>query len=261
VGILRREQPLILTTFMYHANLLGRVAGRLARVPVVVSSIRNENFGGPMRDRIMRLTDWMADVTIINSNLAGEAVVRRGVVPVGKLQVIPNGLDTTRFTWTPEVRMQVRKAFGIDEECFLWLAVGRLEEQKDYPNLLKAFARVVREQPEAVLLVAGQGPIRRTLEEMVSLLELEGRVKFLGVRTDIPHLLAAADAFVLASAWEGLPNVVMEALAAAKPVVGPCCCGCFPGGGRGPGAYYRHTQRESAGDLQPRGDARVVRQG
>lgn len=219
VHILRRDRPLVLTTFMYHANLLGRVAGRLARVPVVVSSIRNENFGGPMRDRIMRLTDWLVDVTTINSRLAGEAVVRRRVVPAEKLRVIPNGLDTTRFYWSPEVRMQTRKALGIDEKDFLWLAVGRLEEQKDYPNLLAAFSWVARERPEAVLRIAGQGPLRQTLEEEVRRLGLEGRVRFLGVRTDIPNLLAAADAFVLSSAWEGLPNVVMEALAAAKPVV------------------------------------------
>src|SRR5690606_1580999 len=105
VGLLRRERPSILTSFMYHANLLGRIAGRLSGVPVIVSSIRNENFGGPMRDRIMRLTDRLADVTTINSHLAGQAVVQRGVVPGRKLRVIPNGIDTARFIWTPDIRM------------------------------------------------------------------------------------------------------------------------------------------------------------
>lgn len=219
VGLLRRERPSILTSFMYHANLLGRIAGRLSGVPVIVSSIRNENFGGPMRDRIMRLTDRLADVTTINSYLAGQAVVQRGVVPGRKLRVIPNGIDIARFIWTPDIRMAVRRALGVDERDFLWLAVGRLREQKDYPTLLAAFARVSQQRPDAILYVAGQGPLLQTLERLMSSLGLKERVRFLGLRTDIPRLLAAADGFVLASAWEGLPNVVMEAMAAAKPVV------------------------------------------
>ena len=219
VFILRREKPQLLTTFMYHANLLGRVAGRLAGVPVVVSSIRNERFGGTLRDRIMRVTDSLADVTTVNSHLAGQAIVRRGVVPAKKLRVIPNGLDTARFVWSPDLRKHVREALGVDEGSFLWLAVGRLEQQKDYPNLLEAFVRVVRERSEAALRIAGEGPLRPALEGTVRRLGLEQRVIFLGVRADVPRLLAAADAFVLASAWEGLPNVVMEAMAAGKPVV------------------------------------------
>lgn len=219
MGILRHERPVILTSFLYHANLLGRIAGQLMGVPVVISSIRNEKFGGLVADRMTRLTDRLADITTINSNLAGEAVVRRGVVPDEKLKVIPNGLDITRFSWTQEARMQVRKELEIAETHFLWLAIGRLDEQKNYPNLLSAFAQVVSRYPKTMLLVAGEGALRQTLDEMVSFVGLEQYVHFLGVRTDIPNLLAAADAFVLASAWEGLPNVVMEALAARKPVV------------------------------------------
>lgn len=218
-NILKRERPLVLTTFMYHANILGRVGGRLSGVPVVISSIRNENFGGPMRDRIMRLTDCLADITTINSQFAGNEVVRRGVVPPGKLRVIPNGIDTSQFTWSPTLRARVRGAEGVDSSTFLWLAVGRLEEQKDYPNLLVAFSRVLKHRPDGLLHVVGQGQLRESLEATVRRLGLGKRVRFLGLRTDIPALLAAADALVLSSAWEGMPNVVMEAMAAGKPVV------------------------------------------
>lgn len=219
VRILRREQPQVLTSFMYHANVLGRLAGRLAEVPVVVSSIRNENFGGPWRDKVMRLTDSMADVTTINSCLAAEAVVRRGVVPPGRLRVIPNGLEVERYRKNSEARRQARQQLGLEDSDFLWLAVGRLEIQKDYPTLLRAFVRVSSVSPLAQLRIAGQGPLREDLQVLVSNLGIAERVRFLGVRADIPDLLSAADAFVLSSAWEGLPNVVMEALAAGKPVV------------------------------------------
>lgn len=219
IGILRRERPLILTTFMYHANLLGRLAGHLSGVPVVISSIRNENFGSGLRDRIMRFTDALADMTTSNSYLAGEAVVRRGVVPAEKLRVIPNGIDTALYAWTPDIRIRVREELGIAQNSFLWLSVGRLEEQKDYPNLLVAFGRVARKRPESVLCLVGQGSLRQRMEDLVCRLGLEGRVRFLGLRRDVPRLLAGADGFVLASAWEGLPNAVMEALAASVPVV------------------------------------------
>jgi len=220
VKILRREGPQILTTFMYHANLLGRLGGKIAGVPIIISSIRNENFGGPTRDKIMRLTDWMADVTVINSRLAGETVVKRGVVPPKKLRVIPNGLEIDKFSWTLEQRLNARKALEINStKTFLWIAIGRLEKQKDYSNLLEAFSIVLREKPDTFLFIVGQGPLENKLKKLAEELGINQKVSFLGLRRDIPDLLAAADALVLSSAWEGLPNVVMEAMAASKPIV------------------------------------------
>ncbi len=220
VKILRRERPQILTTFMYHVNLLGRLGGRIVGVPIIISSIRNENFGGPTRDKIMRLTDWLADVTVINSQLAGEAVIKRGVVPPKKLRIISNGLEIDKFLWTLEQRLNVRKVLEINStKTFLWIAIGRLEEQKDYPNLLEAFSIVLRERPDTFLFIVGQGPLESKLKELAEELGINQKVSFLGLRRDISDLLAAADALVLSSAWEGLPNVVMEAMAASKPVV------------------------------------------
>lgn len=124
VGLLGGERPLVLTSFMYHAKFLGRKVGRLARVPVVVSPILNENFGGRTRDLIMRLADFLADVAVVNSKLVGEELVRRRVVPGAELRVIPNSVDTARFAWTREERMEQRNVLGIDEKYLLWLAVG-----------------------------------------------------------------------------------------------------------------------------------------
>jgi glycosyltransferase involved in cell wall biosynthesis len=111
----------------------------------------------------------------------------------------------------------MRQTLGIQERDFLWLAIGRQEPQKDYPNLLDAFGRIV--SPETHLLIVGKRTMQEELAALVEQKELQEQVTFLGLRRDIPALLAAADALVLASAWEGLPNVVMEALAAAVPVV------------------------------------------
>jgi len=219
VKILREWRPQILTSFMFHANLLGRIAGRLAGVPIVVSSIRNENFGGSRRDRVLRMTDWMGEISTTNSNLAADKLVKRGVVPRERIRVIPNGLVLDKFTAKNSSRTEFRQQLGITEREFLWLAVGRLEEQKDYSNLLQAFKIIIQDGHEAQLRVAGQGPLLENLQRQSVNWGISDRVVFLGLRRDIPSLLDAADGFVLSSAWEGLPNVVMEAMAAAKPVV------------------------------------------
>lgn len=219
VKILRQWRPDILTSFMYHANLLGRIAGRMAGVPVIISSIRNENFGGPHRERILRLTDWMGDITTINSRLAAENLVKRGIVPADRMRVIPNGLILDKFSSNGIDRTRLRKQLGVVEDEFLWLAVGRLEEQKDYPTLLKAFQILSLDNSKSQLMVAGQGPLLEYLKQRTLDLGISDRAIFLGLRRDIPSLLDAADGFVLSSAWEGLPNVVMEAMAAGKPVV------------------------------------------
>ena len=218
VKMLREWKPWILTSFMFHANLLGRIAGRLAGVPINISSVRTENMGGALRERAMRLTDWMGDITITNSRIVADSLTKQGVVPAERVCVIPNGLVLDKFVVTNSNKQEVRRDLGVAEEDFLWLAVGRLEEPKDYPNLLQAF-RIVLNKYEAQLYVAGQGSLTEDLERQAIKLGISDRVVFLGLRRDIPQLLEAADGFVLSSAWEGLPNTVMEAMAAAKPVV------------------------------------------
>ncbi len=218
VKMLREWKPWILTSFMFHANLLGRIAGRLAGVPINISSVRTENMGGALRERVMRLTDWMGDITITNCRIVADSLTKQGVVPAERVCVIPNGLVLDKFVVTNSNKQEVRRDLGVAEEDFLWLAVGRLEEPKDYPNLLQAF-RIVVNKYEAQLYVAGQGSLTEDLERQAIKLGISDRVVFLGLRRDIPQLLEAADGFVLSSAWEGLPNTVMEAMAAAKPVV------------------------------------------
>lgn len=214
---IRKWRPDILCCFMFHANVLGRVAGRLAGVPVLISSIRNENFGGKRRDLAMRITDRMGDVTTTNSSLAAESLIRRRVVPIERFRVIPNGIITNHFQLPGALRTISRNKLGIGNDSFLWLAVGRLKEQKDYFTLLRAIGRIA--ESNIHLIVAGPGPLEGQLKLLARELSVEKKIHFLGFRQDIPWLLAASDGFVLSSSWEGMPNVVMEALAAGKPVV------------------------------------------
>jgi len=114
--------------------------------------------------------------------------------------------------------MSLRRNLSLDNH-FVWLAVGRLEEPKDYPTMVRAFAQVITRYPNSILLITGDGQFRRDLEVLAKKLELKQRVRFLGVRKDVPELMNAADAYVMSSAWEGMPMVLLEASATALPIV------------------------------------------
>jgi glycosyltransferase involved in cell wall biosynthesis len=214
VRLLRDWQPHLLTSFMYHANLLGRLAGKWTGVPLIVTSIRSERNGNASRDW---LTNWMDHCSTTNSQEVANSLRERGLLSSGKLSVIPNGVDVAALSAPAGEGSRVRRELGITPAEFVWLAVGRLLPQKDYATLLEAFQPLAA--APARLLIAGRGPLLEELQAQAQRLGIASQVSFLGVREDIAALLAAADGFVLSSAWEGMPNVVMEALAAAKPVV------------------------------------------
>jgi glycosyltransferase involved in cell wall biosynthesis len=217
VSLLQDWQPHLLTSFMYHANLLGRLAGTWAGVPLIVTSVRTERNGNASRDWLMRLTNWMDHCCTINSQEVADSLRKRGLLSTRKVRVIPNGVDVAALSAPAGERFRLRRELGIASAEFVWLAVGRLLPQKDYPTLLRAFQPLAA--APARLLIAGRGPLLDELRQQAQQLRVASQVTFLGVRHDIPALLAAADGFVLSSAWEGMPNVVMEALAAATPVV------------------------------------------
>lgn len=217
VRALRDWTPDALVSFVYQSNIMGRVAGRLAGVPVIVSSIRNESFGGRTRERLMRLTDPLATITTTNSAGVAAAMVDRGVVPRGRIRVVPNAVDTDRFTpGDDEARAEARRRLEQPEERFCWLGVGRLEPQKAWADAITALAGLPAGQH---LSIVGEGPDRPALQAQVAAQGLGDRVRLLGHRADVDHLLRGADGLVLSSHWEGLPNVVAEAMASALPVV------------------------------------------
>jgi glycosyltransferase involved in cell wall biosynthesis len=102
---------------------------------------------------------------------------------------------------------------------FIFLAVGRFEEPKDYPNMLRAFSLVIKSIQDVILLIAGDGILRKRMESLSSYLGLSKNVRFLGIRNDIASLMNAADGYVMASAWEGLPIVLLEAASVGLPIV------------------------------------------
>lgn len=218
--LLRRERPTILHTWMFHANLSGRVLGRLAGVPIVISSRRNINIGGPWRDLLNRCTAWLDDAVIAVCESAREAEIKRASAAPDKVVTIYNGVDAGRFaTVNLRAAAQVRHFFGIAAEAPLLGAMGRLHPQKGFSDLLAALVQVREAIPSVRLLLVGDGGLRDSLETQAREMGLSGLVTFAGMRTDVPEILSALDVFVLPSLWEGMPNVLLEAMAAGLPVV------------------------------------------
>jgi glycosyltransferase involved in cell wall biosynthesis len=245
VGLLQDWRPHLLTSFMYHANLMGRLAGKWARVPLVVTSIRAERTGNAGRDWSLRLTNWMDHCQTTNSQQVADSLSKRGLISPEKVRVIPNGIDADALMTPATERARARTELGLEPAEFAWLAIGRLLPQKDYPTLLQALGPLVAHP--ARLLIAGRGPLREAIQQQAQQLGIASQVTFLGVRQDIPSLLAAADGFVLSSAWEGMPNVVMEALSAGKPVVATRV-----------GGVAELVQEGESGLLVPPGDAQAL---
>jgi glycosyltransferase involved in cell wall biosynthesis len=216
IAKLRTERPDILHTFLFHSNLIGRIAGRIAHVPIIISSIRNEYFGGFFRERLLKWTDSLCTITTIVSQRAAERMRRLQIVSAEKIKVIYNGVDTDKFVKINS--QEARKNLGIKGGP-VFVSVGSLTEQKGYPYLFEALANLKGEYPDLVLLVIGEGPERQALEKNVRTLKLENAIRFLGVRENVVDYLNAADIFILASLWEGLPNVVIEAMACEVLVI------------------------------------------
>jgi glycosyltransferase involved in cell wall biosynthesis len=140
----RRFRPDLVHSHTLPANFACRAARAVQPVPVLISSAHNLTEGGPARMAFYRLTDALADVTTNCSLSAVERYVRIGAVPAHRIRYVPNGIDTDRFAPDLEVRRRVRAEMGIGEDTFVWIAVGRMTEQKDWPNALDAAQRALR---------------------------------------------------------------------------------------------------------------------
>jgi glycosyltransferase involved in cell wall biosynthesis len=134
--------------------------------------------------------------------------------------LIPNGIPVHNFTPDPAIRSSVRQSLQCEPSSVVFIHIGRFFYQKNHELLVNAFAQIQSQLHASVeLWLVGDGELRETVQHQVRAMGIESRVRFLGVRSDIPDLLRAADVFVFPSRWEGNPLSVMEAMAAGLPVV------------------------------------------
>jgi glycosyltransferase involved in cell wall biosynthesis len=142
----------------------------------------------------------------------------------GKVSVIHNGVDIRRY-WSQRSIDRVKRELGLDPNVQVVVTVGRLARPKGHKSLIEAWRLASPALPDAHLLIVGDGELRFDLQEQVKCLGLGARCHFLGVREDVPDLLAAAELFVLPSLWEGMSVALLEAMAAGRPVVATAVSG------------------------------------
>jgi glycosyltransferase involved in cell wall biosynthesis len=210
--LLRQQQPPIVQTFLFHANVVGTLAARRAGVAKIVAGIRVADprwWRAVVEKQVLR----RADVTVCVSQSVAEFCRRHRY---RRHVVIPNGVDLAAYQNAPPLDLTT---LGLASGKRAILYVGRLDKQKGLVEFLRAAPRVLPGLREHDLLLVGDGPQRKELERLAKSLGISDRVHFAGWRADVPAILAAADMLVLPSRYEGMPNVVLEALAAGKPVV------------------------------------------
>jgi glycosyltransferase involved in cell wall biosynthesis len=251
----RRERPRILISSMSHANLIALGAARLARraTPVMVTVHNTLSSSTPTEGPaawsiwpyLLRTFYSRARYVVAVSGGAADDLARTSGLPRERVRVVYNPVITP--TMTALARQAPDHPWFAPGEPPVVLGVGRLTRQKDFPTLIRAFAEVRRRRP-ARLIILGEGDERPALEALVQDAGLGGEVALPGFRENPISYMAASALFVLSSAWEGLPTVLIEALAAGAPVVSTDC----PSGPR------EILQAGRLGALVPVGDAAAM---
>ncbi len=225
ISILKKEDIDIL-----HINasvpydIVVGISAKLAGVKKVVfhshtSSMRQD---GSLRARIMplcqKLIPLVSDCNMACSELAANYMFSPRMIDTGKVLILKNAISTEKYIYNRDVREAYRKKLGV-ENCFVVGHVGRFVEAKNHEKLLTVFKAFLTKCPEAVLLLAGSGEKEEKIHALVTELEIQDSVRFLGRTDEVPQLLQAMDFFLFPSLFEGLPVGCVEAQAACLPVL------------------------------------------
>ena len=223
---LRRLKPDVVHTWMYHADLMGGVAARLAGVSALAWCIRHSNLAAannrPQTLAVVRvnaiLSHRVPDRILCCSEAARNNHVAFGYAP-DKMVVVPNGFDITYFKPDPNARLSVRAELGLPLDMPLVGLIGRWEPQKNHAGFFSAAAALHLKRPDVHFLLAGQGvdSSNQILEKTVAANGLVSVTHLLGQRHDAPRLIAALDVLASSSHGEAFPNVLGEAMASGVP--------------------------------------------
>lgn len=231
VSLMYRERYDVVHTYTATPGFLGRMAARFVRVPVALHHQAGwtvNEFSSWRRRILYTPLEYLVTLASSKSICVSYAVEKQAhqfhIAPPSKLVVICNGIEPQPYitaTQSNDAREALRRELGFADHHLLIGNTGRLSPQKDNGSLIQAMAYLRSLIPDVpyTLLLAGDGPDRQELEELVYSLELGEQVRLLGFRSDIPTFLAGLDIFVNPSLWEGLSISLLEAMAAARPIV------------------------------------------
>jgi len=215
--LMRETRPHIVHGVLLWAYILGAYVGRAARVPVVIASRRSLGLfkaDKPHYLLLERAADRLTDLFIANSEAVRRDTLDREHIDPERVLVVHNGVDFGRFDHSAEPLTTAE--LGTRPRV---IVVSNLIHYKGHEFFLRAWPRVVERFPQATALLVGEGVMRSHLQAIACELGIDGSVRFLGSRTDVPSLLATSDLYVHPSLQEGYSNAILEAMAAGRPVV------------------------------------------
>lgn len=217
-SLMRRERFDIVQTYLWTANTWGRLAARLAGVPITVASERNVDIWEERYKRV--IGRWLArstDGIIANSEAVRRYLLERGGLPPEKVVTIYNGVNFERFRAPCDARVR-RQELGLSADAVMAGVVARVEPAKDHQTLLHAMSLIRDRAPRLHLVIVGGGSEEARLRRMTRDLGIADHVHFAGFRTDSAEWLQSVDFSVLSSVKEGLSNSVIESMAAGRAV-------------------------------------------
>jgi glycosyltransferase involved in cell wall biosynthesis len=225
--IVKKYNPLIVHTHSSKAGFLGRLAAKLAGVPILVHSPHGHVFVGyfgPIKTKIFiileRLASRITDKIVALTQREKEAHVRLRIGSEDTFVVIHSGVELNKFQEMPLVEGQyVRRKLGLPENALIIGTSGRLEPVKGPEFLMAAATSIISQFPNTFFLLAGDGSLRQDLEKKALDFGIEKNIVFLGWREDIAKIISIFDVFCLPSLNEGMGRVLVEAMALGKPIV------------------------------------------
>lgn len=225
--LMRQEKPDIVHTHMAKAGALGRLAARLAGVPVILHTFHGHIFNGyfgQLKTKTFitaeRLLAHLSTKTVTVSERVREEIVERyGVCAYSKIITIPLGLDLAPFLEADRQKGYLRHELDLPDDVPLIGIVARLAPVKGHQYLIQAAGKILKKHPEARFLIVGDGELRGELEAQVRRRGIAGSFVFCGFRKDLVRVYADLDVVVLTSLNEGLPVALIEGMTAGKPVV------------------------------------------
>jgi len=207
-------KPDILHTVLFWANIIGRVTGRILKLPVIICSQRSTD---PWRKwyhwLLDRLTAYYCHAIVSNSYAGKKVLEKKGILPQEGIYVIPNGLEVR------QVKPWSKGSLGLEPEEMAIVTVGNLRPAKGHSFLLLAAAEVLKQRPQVKFIIVGEGPLEKELKKQAVDLNIATRVQFMGFQKEPSGIVAAGEIFVLPSLWEGCPVALLEAMSLGKPCV------------------------------------------
>ena len=222
-SIMKKENIDIVHTHCHKPNTTGRIAAKLAGVPVIIAN--EHNMDTWKSNWQLTLDKWLSaysDKIIAVSEAVKSFYVKNTNVPADKFEVIYNGVDLDSWQKnipSQEIIAEKKAELGLLRDDKIITAIGRLHPQKGHEHLLRAAKKIIPKMQNLKFLIIGDGPMRLSLESLSERLGIKENIVFTGNREDIKDMLYLSDLSVISSIREGFSNVVLESMACGKPLV------------------------------------------